>query len=47
VHLGIDLSAIKTKATLQDAMIFAMKHSKKTPEIDIKKLTEDFSEKDI
>lgn len=47
VHLGIDLSAIKTKATLQDAMIFAMKHSKKNPEIDIKKLTEDFSEKDI
>ncbi len=47
VHLGIDLSAIKTKATLQDAMIFAMKHSKKAPEIDIKKLTEDFSEKDI
>lgn len=25
VHLGIDLSAIRTKATLQDAMIFAMK----------------------
>lgn len=25
VHLGINLSAIKTKATLQDAMIFAMK----------------------
>jgi rsbT co-antagonist protein RsbR len=28
VHLGIDLSAIKTKATLQDAMIFAMKQNK-------------------
>lgn len=25
VHLGIDLSGIKTKATLQDAMLFAMK----------------------
>ncbi|QGY44331.1 STAS domain-containing protein [Maribellus comscasis] len=25
VHLGIDLSSIKTKATLQDAMLFAMK----------------------
>jgi len=25
VHLGINLSAIRTKATLQDAMIFAMK----------------------
>jgi rsbT co-antagonist protein RsbR len=25
VHLGIDLSAIRTKATLQDAMLFAMK----------------------
>lgn len=25
VHLGIDLSAIKTKATLQDAMIYAMR----------------------
>lgn len=25
VHLGIDLSTIKTKATLQDAMIYAMK----------------------
>ena len=28
VHLGIDLSSIKTKATLQDAMIFAMKQNK-------------------
>ena len=25
VHLGIDLSSIKTKATLQDAMIYAMR----------------------
>lgn len=29
VHLGIDLSAIRTKATLQDAMIYAMKQNKK------------------
>lgn len=29
VHLGIDLSAIKTKATLQDAMIYAMKQNKR------------------
>lgn len=35
VHLGIDLSAIKTKATLQDAMIFAMKQNKKTAPVDI------------
>lgn len=28
VHLGIDLSSIRTKATLQDAMIFAMKQNK-------------------
>ncbi len=27
VHLGIDLSSIKTKATLQDAMIYAMKQN--------------------
>jgi anti-anti-sigma regulatory factor len=28
VHLGIDLSSIRTKATLQEAMIFAMKQNK-------------------
>jgi len=28
VHLGIDLSTIRTKATLQNAMIFAMKQNK-------------------
>lgn len=33
VHLGIDLSSIKTKATLQDAMIYAMKQNKKDKEI--------------
>jgi rsbT co-antagonist protein RsbR len=27
VHLGIDLSSIRTKATLQHAMIFAMKQN--------------------
>nr|NQU92772.1 STAS domain-containing protein [Bacteroidota bacterium] len=30
VHLGIDLSVIRTKATLQDAMIFAMKQNKQS-----------------
>ena len=29
VHLGIDLSTIKTKATLQDAMIYAMKQKER------------------
>lgn len=29
VHLGIDLSSIKTKATLQDAMIYAMKQKER------------------
>ncbi len=33
VHLGIDLSSIKTKATLQDAMIYAMKQNKRSDEI--------------
>lgn len=33
VHLGIDLSSIRTKATLQDAMIFAMKQNKRADEI--------------
>ncbi len=30
VHLGIDLSSIKTKATLQDAMIYAMKQNRES-----------------
>ena len=30
VHLGIDLSVIRTKATLQDAMIFAMRQNKQS-----------------
>jgi len=33
VHLGIDLSAIRTKATLQDAMIYAMKQNKRSDEV--------------
>ena len=33
VHLGIDLSSIKTKATLQDAMIYAMKQNKRSDEV--------------
>jgi rsbT co-antagonist protein RsbR len=33
VHLGIDLSAIRTKATLQDAMIFAMKQNRRVDEV--------------
>lgn len=32
VHLGIDLSVIRTKATLQDAMIFAMRQNKRSEE---------------
>jgi rsbT co-antagonist protein RsbR len=28
VHLGIDLTSIRTKATLQDAMIYAMDQNK-------------------
>jgi len=30
VHLGIDLSSIRTKATLQDAMIYAMRQNKRS-----------------
>ena len=33
VHLGIDLSTIRTKATLQDAMIFAMKQNRRADDI--------------
>lgn len=40
VHLGIDLSAIRTKATLQDAMIYAMKQNKKTTPAQILKKEE-------
>jgi len=44
VHLGIDLSSIKTKATLQDAMIYAMKQNKKRSEIDIHTNIDPFDE---
>jgi len=37
VHLGIDLSAIRTKATLQDAMIYAMKQNRKSALVEIQK----------
>lgn len=37
VHLGIDLSAIRTKATLQDAMIYAMKQNKKKAPVETPK----------
>jgi rsbT co-antagonist protein RsbR len=33
VHLGIDLSTIRTKATLQDAMIFAMKQNRRDDDV--------------
>jgi rsbT co-antagonist protein RsbR len=42
VHLGIDLSAIKTKATLQDAMIYAMHQNVRMGHSSIDEL--DFSE---
>ncbi|MCF8373503.1 MAG: STAS domain-containing protein [Bacteroidales bacterium] len=35
VHLGIDLSTIRTKATLQDAMIYAMKQNKRSDEMKV------------
>lgn len=38
VHLGIDLSSIKTKATLQDAMIFAMKQNKLSENVKLQSL---------
>lgn len=36
VHLGIDLSVIRTKATLQDAMIFALRKNKQLIEGKVK-----------
>lgn len=38
VHLGIDLSAINTKATLQDAMIYAMKQNNQISDGKIKSI---------
>ena len=46
VHLGIDLSSIKTKATLQDAMIFAMKQNKRSENVKIQSLFTTSDEKD-
>ena len=46
VHLGIDLSSIKTKATLQDAMIFAMRQNKRTDDIKLKSLYTNPNEKE-
>ncbi|MCD4772621.1 MAG: STAS domain-containing protein [Bacteroidales bacterium] len=38
VHLGIDLSSVKTKSTLQDAMIFAMKQNIRSENIKLQTL---------
>jgi len=38
VHLGIDLSSIRTKATLQDAMIFAMRENKRSEGVKLQTL---------
>ena len=44
VHLGIDLSSVKTKATLQDAMIFAMRQNKLSEDAKLQSLFTDFDE---
>ncbi len=44
VHLGIDLSSIKTKSTLQDAMIFAMKQNKRSENVKLQSLFADSDE---
>ena len=46
VHLGIDLSTIKTKATLQDAMIFAMKQNKLSENVKLQSLFTTSDEKE-
>ncbi len=46
VHLGIDLSTIKTKATLQDAMIFAMKQNKRSENVKLQSLFTTSDEKE-
>ncbi len=46
VHLGIDLSTIKTKATLQDAMIFAMKQNKRSENVKLQSLFTSSDEKE-
>ncbi len=44
VHLGIDLSSVKTKATLQDAMIFAMRQNKLSEDVRLQSLFTDSDE---
>jgi len=44
VHLGIDLSSVKTKATLQDAMIFAMNQNKLSEDVRLQSLFTDSDE---
>ena len=44
VHLGIDLSSVKTKATLQDAMIFAMRQNKLSEDTRLQSLFTDSDE---
>jgi len=44
VHLGIDLSSVRTKATLQDAMIFAMKQNKLSENVKLQTLFTDSDE---
>jgi rsbT co-antagonist protein RsbR len=46
VHLGIDLSSIKTKATLQDAMIFAIKQNKRSEDVKLQSLFTTSDEKE-
>jgi rsbT co-antagonist protein RsbR len=45
VHLGIDLSSIRTKATLQDAMIFAMRQNKQSEGVKLQSLFAESDEK--
>ncbi len=44
VHLGIDLSSINTKATLQDAMIYAMKQNQLSENVKLHSLFADSDE---
>jgi rsbT co-antagonist protein RsbR len=46
VHLGIDLSSIKTKATLQDAMIYAMKQNKRSENVKLQSLFTDYDKRE-
>jgi len=44
VHLGIDLSIIRTKATLQDAMIFAIRQNKQSDDARLRRQLADSNE---